>query len=651
MTQQAVGTPSAMADLKSEYRLILNRLTTLNIESGTPAGAAEVVSALTERERFELEASYESSLRRVVGRVLKALEPKGLVRSLKSGRSRLFFVNGTVDEEVCENLRIPSRRRRVLALVERAVGVVGRAVRAVDVVAVGEQEGITEEIPAGMIKRDLSNLLKTGELVTIGTVRGDGGGTNLYLPAGLDSGSYRPDEPLTLLEQLADVFDSVWADRVQAVEGRERRPVPPSTGDVRERFRAQYPEHEALEDPQTLVNAMRELSKTDDARIRPVERPHQRRLLWAPVGVADEKLDLGNAHVSDTERVAEAVQRALNSLNVPAASVSNVKDEIDLDPRLRPAGRQKVYEILSDLARVELHNPDGTRWTRSRQAVVRLGKVDGDTYYTVPGVRGAEDYFELLRLRSEWPALNAERRLRTLSQCVLEEVQVGRARLLAEECQTTAERAGHLAEKLEYEPWAEEAHDILKSARQVAHQALMATDSSEAANDLGVPRDTVEGFTAADFLAVILPRYPLVESDDEMDASRLVPLFERQIRRVANPRFQRRFNRDENEAAEFLFERVDALTYAAFRWGTIQERHFANQAKTTLGRLRDPRFVYEALRSESFEKRLAAAACLAYLGDPQNELPRVARSDPSEPVRNAAQWAIDYIATVSEVVT
>src|SRR5690606_19551809 len=120
--------------------------------------------------------------------------------------------------------------------------------------------GVTEEIPAHMIKRDLANLVRTGELRIIDTVRGDGGGSNLYLPSDLDPAAYAVDDPLTWLEELHTAFQFEWAERVLAAELSDQRVVPPSTSDVRARFRAMYPGHEKLADPQLLGKGMRQLA-------------------------------------------------------------------------------------------------------------------------------------------------------------------------------------------------------------------------------------------------------------------------------------------------------------------------------------------------------------------------------------------------------
>jgi hypothetical protein len=86
------------------------------------------------------------------------------------------------------------------------------------------------------------------------------------------------------------------------------------------------------------------------------------------------------------------------------------------------------------------------------------------------------------------------------------------------------------------------------------------------------------------------------------------------IRRVPNPEYSGRFSADQHAASEYLFDHADALIYAAKEWGGYECCLQATLAGKELGRLGDARFVLRALDSEDFNARLAAVACLAFLG-------------------------------------
>lgn len=644
MTRSRVST-----NLKLEHRIVRETVEALNIATERPVSARQLRDALPEDERSTLETSYDSPLLASIAKILRALERKNMLSSVKAGRCRLYHVPGTVPRGTCEAVKKPSRRRRVLALVRRTVEAHGRAVRAVDVVAHGEEEGMTAEVSAEMIKRDLTNLARTGELTVVDTVRGDGGGTNLYLPSDLDPSAYAPAAPLTWLEELKAAFDAVWQDRKRAAAVDNRAPVPPSTGDVRDRFRARHPEHSRLQDPRLLVNGMQQLAEGGQAYVRPVRRNGRRALLWAPVDVPDTDLDLGAAHASDSERLEEAVLRAMAALNVPAVTVRDVKDQVEIDPFLRPSSKQPIYLLLADVVRVTIDAGNGMRCERVQQRVVHAGLVEGAAYYTVPGTSGVEEYLELVRLKSEWPALCAEERLESLDRCALVGVRVGRANLLAAECRGIAGRAGAIADRLPFDTWTKEVKELAGHAGRCAEEAAAAVARSEL-NQLDLPNEPVQGdsgFTAHQFGLLVTPRYRLAGVD--APTSRLVPLLDSRIRRISNPQHVRRFSSDPSVAAEFLFERVEALIYAAFRWGDDDERYYANLAATTLGRLRDHRYVTTALQSPRFEERQVAVACLAFLGDPGGDLELVAHMDGDPVVRDSAQWGLNYVAIVARM--
>src|SRR5690606_9396286 len=199
----------------------------LNTTIGRPVSAIDICEALTNKERQTL-APRRSALRKRVARVLDELARRHILGKVKDGRTPVFFVPGILPEEACKQAAKPSRRRRVLSLVYTTVIELQRAVRVADVVEVADASGVTEEIPAHMIKRDLANLVRTGELRIIDTVRGDGGGSNLYLPSDLDPAAYAVDDPLTWLEELHTAFQFEWAERVLAAELSDQRVVPPS---------------------------------------------------------------------------------------------------------------------------------------------------------------------------------------------------------------------------------------------------------------------------------------------------------------------------------------------------------------------------------------------------------------------------------------
>jgi HEAT repeat protein len=113
------------------------------------------------------------------------------------------------------------------------------------------------------------------------------------------------------------------------------------------------------------------------------------------------------------------------------------------------------------------------------------------------------------------------------------------------------------------------------------------------------------------------------------------------IRRYRNPSFKRINLKDPRLAAEFLYDKTDALIYIAKEWGGPESRFQATLAANELGLLRDRRFILNDLNSEDFNVRLSAVACLAFLSSPNNTriFKKTATSDTDAGVRQSALWA------------
>src|SRR5690606_31428648 len=222
------------------------------------------------------------------------------------------------------------------------------------------------------------------------------------------------------------------------------------------------------------------------------------------------------------------------------------------------------------------------------------------TYYATAEAAGAAEYLDLLRLRIEWAELNATDELDCVRTVALPSIRAGRALHLAQVCDAVANRASAASAALPYPAFVEELVALQEDASGSAVEAR-----AIAAEASGCPLpDTVhvpaDGFTSGALLSIIAPRYPL--ASENLTPARLVPLLERQIRRIPNPGFEWRFSTDSEAATEYLFEAVSALSYACFRWGDEDERYYANLAATTLGALRDCRFVTPVLESDRFEE-------------------------------------------------
>lgn len=149
----------------------------------------------------------------------------------------------------------------------------------------------------------------------------------------------------------------------------------------------------------------------------------------------------------------------------------------------------------------------------------------------------------------------------------------------------------------------------------------------------------VPGWTAAELLPIISPLYPAARNIDR--TSKLIPLLEKSIQRVPNPTYENRFTSDARAAAEFLFDRTDALLYMSLTFGGRECRLQARFARNELGLLRDPRFIFPALVSSDFHQRLIGVSYLAFVWSDEGnkQLRHLAVEDPDPGVRQSALWA------------
>lgn len=150
-------------------------------------------------------------------------------------------------------------------------------------------------------------------------------------------------------------------------------------------------------------------------------------------------------------------------------------------------------------------------------------------------------------------------------------------------------------------------------------------------------------WTGAELHIFLKPFYPIAQST--IDPNKVVCSLFDHIRRIPNPNFRSRFSNNPDEAPSHLFDRTDALIYAAQKWGGYEACFQASLAAFNLGLLRDTRFVLPLLSMRKFDDRLAGVACLAFI---QTELAierlrAAAVQDSSSIVREAALWACGFI--------
>lgn len=669
-----------------EERIILQALEAANVATGLAVTVAQAVGMATVAERRLLSALPARDLSTAVSKRLARLIRVGLVEEVgRVGGHAHYRVAGSAHAVLPQQ---QSRRQRTMALVEQTVAMLGRAARALDVVATFHTRAATGNgsapEDADYISGDMQSLAWTGDLVVIGTARGGtGAGGNLYLPAALaaERARFLPKTPLSWQDYVAGVFDRVWDAHVREGAGAGRAPRPVSTAEVREALVAEAAAHtpysggggvrsamravpgaavasteppavsaktwgKNLANPMTTVAVLLQLAQCDNAHIRKVAN---RTAVWAPANIADESVDLGKAFATDADRVAEAVRRALARSRLPAVSLEQVEREASLSPELRPAGKHPVAQVLSDAARATLAGGDGRRVERAERVVYRAGVVGGRSYYVAPGRRGgrapleeAKRYvaFRSTLLRIEEAGIHASVVVGNTPSPV---ITAGRARLLLAYSRRLLGEA-RVHESLPAEVTRGELSSVVARLEQEA-AAIEGWLRFRAATLRELPADLDERvpcWTPAELLEALRPYSPtLANFESPLQASRLMS---RVIRRLRNPQFVSRQSGDPQTSTEMLFDQADALRVAALRWGGVRAQHAANAMTTVVGELRDARYLIAALGRPDVDERLTAVAGLAFVrgADGLAALRARARTDERAGVREAALWAYGF---------
>lgn len=532
----------------------------------------------------------------------------------------------------------------MLNLTREAVNFYKRAVRASDFPEFIKERPDAAHLNQVLIVRDLKSLSETGELKIVSTVRGDGGGLNLYLPAELEPDDYLPDGNLTWLECVLAAFQTIWRERLSRAADEDTLPQPITTAEIRARLEASADPHPRLEEPKAATNALKSLSETDNPSIRRIKIRATGAVLWVPADVADEQTVIEGGVGSDSNKIAVAVERAAARLSHPITA-DDIKEEIEADLTLLPTGSQSVARLLSEVSKSKIADGSGGRRGRVTSLVRRAGNAGGRSYYATADcdIENACLYIDYLNRREQWKSLTAIESVDMIETCVLPGVKQGRMLLLQKEANDFRRAFLKMLSsgKINFET-RRSIEDLLRETERVARAAQERLKNYS--NETLPTHITTEvpGLTAAELMDAYRPLYPMI--DGIKDVNRMIVLCSRYLRRIPNETFISRFSSIDGESAEHLFDRADALIYAAIKWGGRECRYQALIARHELGLLRDARFVLPELKSGDYEKRIAAVACLAFLqsGEINENIYYILRNDPIAEVRRSALWAFAF---------
>ena len=631
--------------MKAEHKIVWQSLEAANNMWNRAVLISEIVEAFTSEEKALLQRVYTKKLGESVAVILDLLARRNLVFVKRGIRFRYFGSLSLLNPAACVLPKDPlSRRQSVLNLTREAVTFYKRAVRAGDFPEFIKERPDAAHFDQVLIVRDLKSLSETGELKIVSTVRGDGGGLNLYLPSELEPDDYLCGSNLTWLECVLNTFQTVWDERVARATDEDNLPQPITTAEIRSRLEADADPHPRLEEPKAVTNALKSLSETDNPNIRRIKIRATGAVLWVPADVADEQTVIEGGVGSDSNKIAVAVERAVTRLNHPVTA-ADIKEEIEIDLTLLPTGNQSVAKLLSEISKSKIADGNGGRRERVMSLVRRTGSAGGRSYYATANcdIDKARLYTDYLNCREQWKVLTAFESVDTIETCLLPGVKQGRMLLLQKEANSFRLMFLKIlsTEKINSET-RRSIEDLLRETERTARAAQQRLRSY---SNESLPADVatkVPGLTAAELMKTYRPLYPVINGIK--DVNRMIVLCSKYLRRIPSETFTSRFSSASGEAAEHLFDRADALIYAAIKWGGRECRYQALIARHELGLLRDARFVLPDLQSGDYEKRVAAIACLAFLQTEESskDLCYILQHDPIAEVRRSALWAFAF---------
>ena len=557
-----------------------------------------------------------------------------------------------------------SRRMRVLSLCGRAALQHGRAVRSGEVwdYAVTHAPGDVEvgALTRTNVTHDLQSLTTTRLVVVIGTLRGENNGSNLLAPSSFVSAntSWMPAEPLTWLDYVADAMgrmltiagrDTFTAKELRAflaqdllARAADHRPTP--VGDLR---------------PLQMRGALIALANPNDPVVRQVPGRRGVWVLATKAPAADTASVAPTPFASDADRILEAARRVTEQRGSPVVTVHDIRDALAADPHLALSNGKSLAAALTDLAKNRITTGTGRTAARRVQRVRRAGLVDGNTAYWV--ATGTDDDARwtaaqrLVASRGVFDAMTRGaflERIAHLQNVVSPVIATGRARQMLHEL-------AELQSRVQALPGTTEglADHVAQLEEHTA--ALRGWLQFRTAHAPGMPSDVHScppGLTAIALRDLFAPINATAAS--LAGAGDIVPQYARLVRRFPNPQFKGLRSGNPTTAAKFLFEQVDAISYAARQWGGPRCQLHALWAFEELGELRDARYVVVALASESAAVRQRVIGTLALLQPPEaaETLLNHVRNDVDAGVRECALWALGLVmgdaatAVLTEVV-
>jgi hypothetical protein len=581
-----------------------------------------------------------------VTQALKCFVSYKLAFTEKQNKSRIYGSFKVFDPEqksIYKIIKTPLRHK-VLALVFKAVKYYGnRPVRCHDVVSYAKASKITE-ITQIQIVHNMWSLSKTGELKIVGRVQNDGFGSVLFLPAELNVSDVNSVGILTFTDLLIDLFDQMWQERIEDAKTNNRLIRPILTPEISKRLKQLDNKIMPARSNSEITSLLNHLSANANPKIRFIVQPNGMKL-WVSALVNDEELDLGNMYSSNALKIVTALERAYIRAGKRPVNKNDIKRELIIDSSLALTGKMNLETHLGSLANrrnfklnEKLKNFNFTEFVRP------VGAVEQTAYFTPMESEAERDrtFIQLYTLKQEWRKFKEIESWNFIENCRLKSVQIGRIRLILQEAQILLEQLSSI-ESNHFQIDFDSLFEDLKSVEKKSVDFLTTQNCAELPEKVC---QEVKGLTAKETNEFLVPFYPVaarLQKSTTENSTRISSRIGHKMRRISNATFKTKQSHAPMHSSEFLFEFTDLYIQTALQWGGNECRFQALIAKQELGTLRDERFIITILKSNNFEHRQIAIACLAFLQKGAETLGTLAIEDPVPEIRQASLWAYAFM--------
>jgi hypothetical protein len=635
-------------------RIVIGSLQAANEAYGGSVTIAEFVAALEALRKRALCINHNERLDSVVELSLARLVRENLVveEAVRGVRRYLFRpTHGPIrNKEVQrESLGtdagrgssatglVKSRRQRVKDLHRDCVVSIGRAARSRDVELFCARSRRDIDLTAREISADMKSLATSGDLVLVKVGQSDRHRGLYYVPKGFEPEAYKPKDPVTWRDTIEKVFGEVWAAEEAAAKGAGRRRRGIAGDRIREAAADAWDATDPRFRPKDFRSTLIGLTEGVNPAFRIVHRAGKWKKLFAPIDVPDSDLDLTESFATDAERMVIAVERGWDRYRHPVVE-GEVQKEIDADAALTlESGKRASVHLNAWRPGFEFQS-----WV-SRQ-FFRVGRIGKHACYAPVAHREeALAWCAEKEARRKWDEV--QRDMAASSGQIISSVALGRYLLNQAAAQTFL---GHLRATASDDRFdaglREDASELIarittflptmrRPAVDCTIESLLPTVAEEVEIGWAWP-------TLTENVGHLNPNIAKHTRLSGLAGSRYAS-----IKRIPNPQYKRRCDPIAEQAASFLFEQTDALLHSAIRSPGVECRIHAGIAKKELGRFRDERFVFPAMKSADYKVRLAAISCLAFLRADGADavLLDAAITDPDSAVRRAALWAYGFI--------